>query len=77
MELGIKVKKKITLIQELIETGDIDKALLVLIKDKGSDLSPKLCKEFINNLQVVIKGSLSLLELEIAADSFIKAEKRF
>ncbi len=70
-----KEEIKISLVKTLIQNAEYDKALLILIKEKGSSLSPKLSKEFVKKLQMTLDKSLSLFDLQIAAEIFRKAEK--
>ena len=71
-----KETTKTSIIEELLIKREFDHALLKLIDDKGSSLSLNLCKEYIKELQVVISESLTFIDLQIAADLFIEAEKK-
>ena len=71
-----KKEVKASLIDTFIENGEYHEALLVLIKEQGSSLSLKLAKEFTIKLQAVVNESLSLLDLQIAAELFFEAEKK-
>jgi hypothetical protein len=64
--------------KETIEEGfpskEFSKILKELIEKKGSTLSLKLCEHLINQLQTTLGRSLTLEDVEAAAEIFIKQE---
>ncbi|MFX0179829.1 MAG: Rab family GTPase [Candidatus Hodarchaeota archaeon] len=61
-------------IEEAIPSKDFSKVLKELIEKKGSTLSLKLCEHLVNQLQTTLGRTLTLEDVEIAAEIFIKQE---
>ncbi|MGB5911010.1 MAG: GTPase domain-containing protein [Promethearchaeia archaeon] len=61
-------------IEEEFPSKEFSKILKELIEKKGSSLSLKLCEHLVNQLQTTLGRSLTLEDVEAAAEIFIKQE---
>lgn len=60
--------------QEPREESEFARELQILIKEKGSTLSLKLCEQLINELQKSLARPLTNEDIKMAADIFVKQE---
>lgn len=62
------------IIEEKTPSKELSKVLKELIEKKGSTLSLKLCEHLVNQLQTTLGRTLTLEDVETAAEIFIKQE---
>ncbi|MFW9945592.1 MAG: hypothetical protein ACFFDX_02070 [Candidatus Odinarchaeota archaeon] len=74
VETLISPRERKETIEEETPSKDFSKILKELIEKKGSTLSLKLCEHLVNQLQTTLGRTLTLEDVETAAEIFIKQE---